>query len=93
MFAEFYVWEHSSGIYDISTEEYHVPAHVKEHIDYVTPGVRLRTRRVEATRNLNKRASTDKNRVKPFITQLPGFPNPNSTTCSIYVTADCTRGQ
>lgn len=93
MFAEFYVWEHSSGSFDISTEEYHVPAHVKEHIDYVTPGVRLRTRRAEATQNLNKRASTDKNRVKPFITQLPGFPNPNSTTCSIYVTADCTRAQ
>lgn len=93
MFAEFYVWEHSSGSFDISTEEYHVPAHVKEHIDYVTPGVRLRTRRAEATHNLNKRTNLDKNRVKPFITQLPGFPHPNSTTCSIYVTADCTRGQ
>jgi tripeptidyl-peptidase-1 len=30
--------------------------------------------------------------VKPFITQLKGFPHPNSTTCATYVTADCTRG-
>ncbi|KAB5571736.1 putative Tripeptidyl-peptidase sed1 [Coniochaeta sp. 2T2.1] len=92
IFAEFHVWEHVSGSHDISVEEYHVPVRIKEHIDYISPGVRLRTRRVEATTNVNKRG-IDKNRVKPFITQLPGFPNPNSTTCSMYVTADCTRVQ
>lgn len=92
MFAEYHVWEHSSGSHDISTEEYHVPAAISEHIDYVTPGVRLRSRRAEVTRNLKKRAGDNK-RVKPLITQLAGFPHPNSTTCSIYVTAECTRGQ
>lgn len=92
MFAEYHVWEHTSGSHDISTEEYHIPAHVQEHIDYVTPGVRLRVKRAEATRNLSKRGAIDKNRVKPFITQLKAYPHPNSTTCSMYVTADCTRG-
>jgi hypothetical protein len=32
------------------------------------------------------------NIVEPFITQLPAFPNPNSSNCDIYVTAECTRG-
>ena len=90
LFADFYVWEHDSGAHDISTEAYHVPSHIREHIDYVTPGVRLRSKRAEATSNLEKRAP-NVGQVKPFITQLPGFPHPNSSTCSLYVTADCTR--
>lgn len=93
MFAEYHVWEHTSGSHDISTEEYHLPAHVQEHVDYVTPGVRLRVKRAEATRNLGKRGGINNDRVKPFITQLKAYPNPNSTTCATYVTADCTRAQ
>lgn len=34
-----------------------------------------------------------KDDVRPFITKLPVFPEPNSTTCSVYVTAECTRGR
>lgn len=93
MFASYHVYEHASGSHDISTEEYHVPAHVQEHIDYITPGVRLRTRRAEATQNLAKRGNIDRNRVKPFVSNLKNAPHPNSTTCSIWVTADCTRGE
>ena len=43
LFTDFYVWEaNASGAKDISCEEYHVPAHVQSHIDYITPGIRLR---------------------------------------------------
>jgi tripeptidyl-peptidase-1 len=89
--AEFFVFEHVSGTTDISTEEYHVPTHIKEHIDYVTPGARLRQRNLKAGRvaELEKRGAST---VQPLITQLPAFPNPNSSSCDIYVTADCTRG-
>jgi tripeptidyl-peptidase-1 len=31
-------------------------------------------------------------RPRPLITQLPGYPHPNSSVCDIYVTAECTRG-
>lgn len=91
LFAEFFVWEHASGTYDISTDEYHVPTHIQEHIDYVTPGTRLRQRNVKAARDLKlaKRAPT----VQPLITKLPGFPNPNAGNCDVYVTAECTRTQ
>ncbi|KAF4633910.1 hypothetical protein G7Y89_g4204 [Cudoniella acicularis] len=89
--AEFYVWEHVSGAHDISTEEYHVPSHIQEHIDYVTPGSRLRQRNIKRRDgSIEKRGL---NIVKPLITQLPGFPHPNSSVCDIYVTAECTRVQ
>lgn len=91
MFADFHVWEHSDGSSDLSTESYHLPREVQEHVDYVTPGTRLRSRQHAGKQKKMKRDFN--NDVRPFITQLPGFPEPNSTTCSLYVTADCTRGK
>jgi tripeptidyl-peptidase-1 len=89
--ADFFVWEHTSGKHDISTEEYHVPSHIQEHIDYITPGSRLRQRNLKIeSAGIDKRAAAK--RPTPFITQLPAFPHPNSSTCDTYVTAECTRG-
>ncbi|KAK8022785.1 Tripeptidyl-peptidase sed1 [Apiospora rasikravindrae] len=100
LFAEFHVWQHNAdGTRDISTESYHVPSHVQEHVDYVTPGTRLRKRSSmkggkDGSSQRKKRAGfKDGNVVRPAITKLPGFPNPNATTCDIYVTAECTRGE
>ncbi|ORY68570.1 peptidase S8/S53 domain-containing protein [Pseudomassariella vexata] len=93
LFADFYIWEHVDGSHDLSTEAYYIPTHVSEHIDYLTPGIRLRPREKTGKNKNRKRSSDFRDIVKPMITQLPAFPNPNSTTCSIYVTADCTRVQ
>ena len=97
LFAEFYVWEHSSsGSRDISAEEYHIPASIQEHIDYVTPGTRLRARDLGKrswSTEFQKRSGSDYLlHPTPHITKLDAFPNPNSTTCDLYVTAECTRG-
>ncbi|OKL57999.1 Aorsin [Talaromyces atroroseus] len=40
--ADFYEYEDShTGDKAISSERYHVPKHLKEHIDYITPGIRF----------------------------------------------------
>ena len=88
LIAEFYVFEHVSGAYDISSQEYHLPSYIQEHVDYVTPGTRLRQRKAKRE---NERAGLVG--VKPLITQLPGFPYPNASSCNVYVTAECTRGE
>jgi len=77
----------------MSTESYHIPKEIRDHVDYVTPGTRLRSRQQAAQNKKMRKRSAFKNDVKPFITKLPSFPHPNSTTCSTYVTADCTRGK
>ncbi|XDG03575.1 hypothetical protein ABKA04_003190 [Annulohypoxylon sp. FPYF3050] len=42
LLADYHVWEHvSTGVKDIACDEYHVPKQVKEHIDYITPGIKL----------------------------------------------------
>ncbi|PNP37057.1 hypothetical protein TGAMA5MH_11028 [Trichoderma gamsii] len=93
LYADFFLWEHNSGSEDIAAEKYHVPSHIQEHIDYVTPGTRLRTGSAKTRSSIpsEKRAASLSGR--PDVSLLSGFPNPNSTTCSIYVTADCTRAQ
>ncbi|KAL7940291.1 peptidase S8/S53 domain-containing protein [Trichoderma barbatum] len=82
LFAEYYFFEHSSGSHDISTEAYHLPKHIQSHVDYVTPGIRLRN---------NKKLSKGKSLKKREL--LPSLPTVNSTTCHQYVTADCVRAQ
>ncbi|KAK8095052.1 hypothetical protein PG997_001737 [Apiospora hydei] len=40
--ADYHVYEHEdSGAQTVACEEYHVPKHIQEHIDYVTPGIKL----------------------------------------------------
>jgi len=40
--TEYHVYEHTaSGKTNIACDEYHVPSHIKHHIDYVTPGLKL----------------------------------------------------
>ena len=42
--AEFHHYEHSeTGKTNVGCDEYHVPQHVKEHVDYITPGLKLLT--------------------------------------------------
>ncbi|KAI0550421.1 peptidase S8/S53 domain-containing protein [Xylaria curta] len=42
LMASYHVWEHKvTGAKDIGCDEYHVPKHVRQHIDYITPGVKL----------------------------------------------------
>ena len=76
----------------MSCQEYHIPGHIQEHVDYITPGVRLRVKTQKRSRDdLEKRGNTNNYRIRPQITQLPSKPEVNSTTCDIYVVADCTR--
>ncbi|KAK1981468.1 Pro-kumamolisin [Colletotrichum cereale] len=89
IYSDFYIWEHQDGSQDIATDEYHVPLYVREHMDYVTPGTRLRSRSTtQPDREMAKRAH-----VKPAITPLPGFPVLNTTSCGVYITAECIRAQ
>ncbi|KAH8122416.1 subtilisin-like protein [Trichoderma asperelloides] len=93
LYADFFLWEHTSGSEDIAAEEYHIPIHIQEHIDYVTPGIRLRTGIAKTHSNIHSKKRAASLSGRPDASLLSGFPHPNSTTCSIYVTEDCTRAQ
>lgn len=82
----------------MACDEYHVPAHVQEHIDYVTPGIRLRHGSGNSKRNVEKRGKAGLkdgkpiHRTKPNYDIGPSYPGTNSTSCSSFITADCIQG-
>ncbi|KAL7623689.1 hypothetical protein AAE478_005241 [Parahypoxylon ruwenzoriense] len=42
LMTDYHVWEHiDTEVKNIACDEYHVPKQVKEHIDYITPGIKL----------------------------------------------------
>jgi hypothetical protein len=43
LLTDFYFYEHgATASQDLACSAYHLPRHIAEHVDYVTPGVRLR---------------------------------------------------
>lgn len=40
--TEYHVYEHTgTGKTTVACDQYHVPSHIQEHIDYITPGIKL----------------------------------------------------
>ncbi|OTA67118.1 hypothetical protein K449DRAFT_455218 [Hypoxylon sp. EC38] len=40
--TKYYIYQHKdSGTKKVACDEYHLPSHVREHVDYITPGIRL----------------------------------------------------
>lgn len=106
LFTEFYVYEHrQTGTENIACDEYHIPANIREHIDYITPGIRLRVdpgrakkaKRAYQAEQLRKRGVSAMNTgaVPLPITnaRLPGLPQLNSSVCYKYVTNQCVRSK
>lgn len=56
LMTKYYIFEHgASGTRDIAAEHYYLPHEVREHIDYITPGTRLRWDAKKAEREDIKR--------------------------------------
>ncbi|KAK6088557.1 Pro-kumamolisin [Seiridium cupressi] len=104
--TDYFQYEHSaSGSKMVGVEEYHVPLELRDHIDYITPGVKLRADpgKLRTMKRRQEREALKKREVRPMYTNLEfftdekgaatGLPPLNSTVCDMYVTADCIRTQ
>ncbi|KAL1840747.1 hypothetical protein VTK73DRAFT_3682 [Phialemonium thermophilum] len=104
LFTEYYVFEHAhTGTQNIAADGYHVPAVVQEHIDYITPGIRLRVDPGKA-KQLKRRREAEALRRRGFDNMntgiipmgeadVAGLPPLNSSVCDTYVTPQCIRTQ
>lgn len=102
--TEYKVYAHSdSGVERLACDEYSVPHHLREHIDFITPTVHM-----DATVKVKpKKRSLDKRTLEPVSDIKPGAiietfdnvhnvsPQPQVTyslaNCNTYVTPDCLR--
>lgn len=106
IFADFYVFEHATtGTKNVAVDEYHLPLDIQEHVDYITPGIKMRTDPRELKKLKQKRQPKVpmKRDVRPTYFddgQKPASAIPNFSTalltpqnCDLYVTAACMRSQ
>ncbi len=108
LFTEYHIFEHgATGTRDVAAEHYHIPRHVQPHIDYVTPGIRLRQdageaqkvrrrQEIELSRRSFRAMHTDPRPLvwgggKSGSRVTAQAATVNVTTCSEYVTPDCIR--
>lgn len=104
LYTQFYVYEHRrTGTQNVACDEYHIPAHIREHIDYITPGIRLRVepgrakkaKREHQVQQMRKRGVKAMNTGAVPIPEaiLPYLPQLNSSVCNVYVTNQCIRSK
>lgn len=95
LYTSFNVYEHlETRSLSVACSEYHLPVHVREHVDYITPGIRLRTDPGRRKRKEHDhRAATHRSRgIQSMVIpngRLPGLPKLNNSTCASYVTNLC----
>ncbi|CRG84245.1 Aorsin [Talaromyces islandicus] len=91
--ADFYEYEDSeTGDLNLATEKYHVPKHIQDHVDYITPGIRFPFLRDPELAKSKSKRSTSRNVYNTFQSR----PAPvrihaglNATGCDQAVTPDC----
>ena len=104
LYTKYHVYKHrDTGTQNVACDEYHIPNHVRDHIDYITPGIRLRVdsgkakklRRKREAEHLRKRGVAAMNTGTVPIPQalLPDLPQLNSSVCDLYVTNQCIRSK
>ncbi|CAK7264271.1 hypothetical protein SEPCBS119000_000903 [Sporothrix epigloea] len=106
LMTEYHIYEHTaSGDNDLAAEDYHVPHQVREHIDYVTPGIRLRRDLGNDRRLQHRQQVEDEDRRRSLHARYMGkvdlgsyspdlvmsFPPTNLTNCDRFVTPECIR--
>ncbi|KAK3347336.1 peptidase S8/S53 domain-containing protein [Neurospora tetraspora] len=105
LYTTYHIYEHlPSGSKTIACDQYHVPHHVRDHVDYITPGIKLRPdpARVRASKRSQRRAPSvrtqERRGFRPTHHGLirAGFdtlPPLNESVCYKYVTPECVRAQ
>jgi tripeptidyl-peptidase-1 len=108
LFTDFFTFEHTAtSSKGLACDEYHVPSHVSDHIDYITPGIRLRKdpREIARLNRRNKRDELAKRGIEATNTGAVPIPltmtqltssgeSPfNSSVCDTYITNQCIRSE
>lgn len=102
LYTDYFWYQHGrTGTENVAAEEYHIPSKVQRHIDYITPGIRLRPDHGQIRRRLRRQAGGKKLRKRAVkamntglhIMEAASLPRLNSSVCDFNVTQECIRTQ
>lgn len=96
--TKYHEFEHSeTGEVHVACDEYHVPSHITEHVDYITPGIKL-------ARPMKRHIIPDEKKTleRRENFYLPPIPDPSAdtsntttlahiTTCDYHITPRCVK--
>lgn len=99
--AEYHVYEHAeTSKATVACDQYHVPAHIQKHIDYITPGIKLFAEKRRPNPNIEKRTfgvtSGDGNFLEPILNKIGMTLSallalPELAVCDIAITPVCIK--
>jgi tripeptidyl-peptidase-1 len=97
--TKYHLYDHdvidSAGI---ACDEYHVPAHIQQHIDYITPGLKeMRVSKAKASELTKRTTITNgaggRSIIPPLLLPMPDDLPPlgllGSSNCDVAITPDC----
>jgi tripeptidyl-peptidase-1 len=94
--AKYEVWKHTdSGALSLSCDEYHVPAHIKDHIDFITPTIGMSSPS-EPKNSLKRRNVSPHEKIgqpihRPMSPPSSGSDPNNVTDCARAISPACIR--
>ncbi|KAJ5994597.1 hypothetical protein N7451_010321 [Penicillium sp. IBT 35674x] len=92
--TEYYIYSHAdTGRSHVACREYHVPHSVRDHIDYITPGIILRevTSVGRASNKLQKRSNGLLPILEPILVPIEEILNNVLQFCDLAVTPQCIK--
>jgi tripeptidyl-peptidase-1 len=94
--TKYHIYEHVGGKSTIGCDEYSIPEHVRPHIDYVTPGIKLYATGVKkaAPGDIAKRATRGPPKLPPILGTILSdilslLEMPLLELCQIAITPEC----
>ncbi|KAF8136820.1 peptidase S8/S53 domain-containing protein [Mycena galopus ATCC 62051] len=91
--AEYHAYEHwDTGRVTIASEEYHLPAHIRDHIEFVTPGTTPFGGGSRWTATAPIPASCSAGCAKPVARIINDIKNKPLEYCDKYITPPCIKG-
>ncbi|KAE8444410.1 hypothetical protein EG329_000610 [Mollisiaceae sp. DMI_Dod_QoI] len=95
LLTEYHLYEHVDGHVTPACESYHVPKYIQEHLDYITPGIRLLAPNKRHTKRRVDVSSSNKGHASPPLKKIDVLVSNNSvddvSNCDILITPACIR--
>ncbi|KAI1455382.1 Pro-kumamolisin, activation domain-containing protein [Annulohypoxylon moriforme] len=94
--TKYHIYQHrDTRSQKVACEEYHLPSHIREHVDYVTPGIKLilgtEDKKLAASRKQKRDSHLTKGANSPLPLPPPELNSTNLTTCDTVMTIPCIR--
>ncbi|KAI9667642.1 MAG: hypothetical protein M1821_000459 [Bathelium mastoideum] len=106
LYTDYHIFEHRmKGDMAVACDQYHLPKHVREHVDFITPGIHVGHLRMYPDDNVSSRKELKKRKDQKFRKRLTGYPikvskkhspaapmahnSSDLSTCDVAITPAC----